>query len=224
MAAIVFDLDGTLIDVSSRHYAVYRQVTEELRGAPLPEHDYWAMKRRRAALADVVRASGMSDDAEFARRFERAIEEAAVLVRDTVIPGAVGALEALSDRPLYLVSLRQHPDRATAQLESLQLAAFFERTAFGRPDGDVAVFKAELVRRIVPGPVGAVVGDTEVDIALARHLGATAVAVTTGLRNRDYLVECRPDLILATVAELPGRLDRGLRELDHPDDVDADGG
>jgi len=41
-----------------------------------------------------------------------------------------------------------------------------------------------------------IVGDTPLDIACARALGATAVAVSTGIVSADQLAACSPDYLL----------------------------
>ena len=57
MATLFFDLDGTLLDIRRRHYAVYAEILIEMGIRPLPDGAYWhagakakaPLHRRRAA-------------------------------------------------------------------------------------------------------------------------------------------------------------------------------
>ncbi len=49
-----------------------------------------------------------------------------------------------------------------------------------------------------------VIGDTTRDIDVARHLGAFAVAITTGSHGRDQLQEAGPDIMIDRFADLEG--------------------
>ncbi len=48
-----------------------------------------------------------------------------------------------------------------------------------------------------------VVGDTPRDITAARQCGVTVVAVATGRPSKQQLVDCQPDAVFETLAELP---------------------
>ena len=75
-----------------------------------------------------------------------------------------------------------------------------------RPDLERS--KVRLLREVADGRRGAVlvVGDTEEEITAARTLNLPVVAVLTGLRDRPFLEALQPDLIVPSVAELPGLL------------------
>ena len=60
---LVFDLDGTLLDVSARHHHVYSTVCRSLGGQPLDRAAYWHLKRRRTGWPEILAQSGL-DDAE----------------------------------------------------------------------------------------------------------------------------------------------------------------
>jgi phosphoglycolate phosphatase-like HAD superfamily hydrolase len=51
-----------------------------------------------------------------------------------------------------------------------------------------------------------VVGDTEADMGAALALGLTPVGVTTGLRNRSYLLGAGAATVLDGVGQVPAAL------------------
>ena len=51
LTPILFDLDGTLIDVSARHYFLYRSVISGQGVEALPEGDFWRHRRAGASTA-----------------------------------------------------------------------------------------------------------------------------------------------------------------------------
>ena len=54
------------------------------------------------------------------------------------------------------------------------------------------------------------IGDTPHDIECARHFGAVAVAVATGLYPRDELEAESPDLLFADFSDVEGALSKLL--------------
>jgi phosphoglycolate phosphatase-like HAD superfamily hydrolase len=51
-----------------------------------------------------------------------------------------------------------------------------------------------------------VVGDTEADMGAARALGLAPVGVTTGLRNRSYLLAAGAATVLDRIGQVPAAL------------------
>ena len=47
------------------------------------------------------------------------------------------------------------------------------------------------------------VGDTEADILMAKKLGLTSIAVSSGIRSRNFLANLDPDYIITGVEKLP---------------------
>ena len=73
---LVFDLDGTLLDVSARHHHVYSTVVTALGAEPLARADYWQMKRQAIGWPEILAASGLpeADVADFEAKFAELIE------------------------------------------------------------------------------------------------------------------------------------------------------
>ncbi|NQU11641.1 hypothetical protein HQ590_12680, partial [bacterium] len=80
------DLDGTLLDVSIRHHAVYRSVLQQWDEAPLPRDAYWALKRRGASTEAILTRSGLAPRvADFSELFVKWIEHPRFLACDKLV-------------------------------------------------------------------------------------------------------------------------------------------
>jgi phosphoglycolate phosphatase len=150
----------------------------------------------------------------FLARFLAEIEAPARLALDRLFPGVEAALEALrrdGDR-LVLLSLRRSPAAFAGQVERLGIAGAFERVDAARTSEDARAAKRDLVERAgADGAADAVVGDTEADVGAARALGLASVGVTTGLRNRGYLLAAGADVVVDRIGQVPPALARVRR-------------
>ncbi|HYN17952.1 MAG TPA: HAD family hydrolase [Actinomycetes bacterium] len=210
MLTVFFDFDGTLVDVRERHYRSYRSALAPLGGRPLDGTAYWRCKRRGAGLAEVLARSGVEPERrdEFLARFLAEIEAPALLALDRLFPGVEATLAALLGRGdrLVLLSLRRSPRAFADQVERLGIAGAFERVDAGRTSEDGRMAKRDLVERAGFGAPAAVVGDTEADIGAALALGLAPVGVTTGLRNRGYLLAAGAGTVVERIGQLPAAL------------------
>jgi len=204
--ALVFDLDGTLLDVSARHHHVYSTVCESLDGHPLDRATYWNLKRQRAGWPEILAVSGLTPDryTAFEATFKSLIELPASLGFDVLFPDAVSLLaKASAQHRCVLVSLRTSPIALRAQLEVLAITPYFS-TVESAPADDEPAFqvKVRLIRRTIhSGEPAVLIGDTESDVMAATALGYPSIAVTSGIRDRDILAQQEPDHL---VDDLPG--------------------
>jgi phosphoglycolate phosphatase-like HAD superfamily hydrolase len=191
---IVLDLDGTLIDVSKRHHTVYRDVLADLGGRPLPFSRYWELKRANAPWPEILGANGVQ--AEFLAQFRERIEQPSYLALDRLFTFTRSAIDELAGHDLYLLTARRSPEALREQLDRLDLARHFRAIVSGER-------KSELITTIAAGPDTVVVGDTEVDVAAAREVGAVAVAVASGIRSEAVLRRSEPDHLAEDIRFLP---------------------
>jgi phosphoglycolate phosphatase len=209
---LVFDLDGTLLDVSARHHHVYSVVCASMGGEPLARAGYWHLKRQGTAWAEILAQSGLpdADVIEFEAKFVERIELPDSLGFDVLFPDTVPVLTRLSATyRCALVSLRSSPTALRAQLAVFALTPFFD-TIENDPAGvDPSFQKARLIRRTVPEDDPAVViGDTEADIAAANALGYLSIAVSSGIRDRDILERERPGYLVDDIGAVEDALRR----------------
>jgi phosphoglycolate phosphatase len=203
--AIVFDLDGTLVD-SLDDIAFHLN-------AALADHGLPA--RTRAEISEWVGYGS-------ARLVERAVPDpgqlASVLaayrahyharpvIHTRPYPGIGEALDALAPgRTLAVLSNKPHAE-VVAIVQSLLARWSFAAIAGERPDiprkpDPHSVLSVLDALGIAPRDA-TLVGDSEVDIATARAAGLRSIAVTWGFRDETSLRAAGPDVVVRSPAEL----------------------
>lgn len=212
---IFLDLDGPVIDVSRRYYAVHREILKDIDVTPAPYAVYWEGKRKRQALDQIE--PGLADPSVLSRyrvRWLESIEDRRFLYFDQMQQGAAPALQHLRGEGFQLVAatLRQQCDNLLWELERLGVRGAFDEILCS---GDTQSAEGWILKRrlIETAPQRLrdallLVGDTEVDVLAARALGLASVAVLNGIRSRDPLAGVSPDFIIRDLAELVSILPR----------------
>lgn len=186
VAAVVFDLDGVLIESEPIKTAAFKEIF-----AQHPEHAdemmrfhaaYPSLPRRRKfeRLAELL---GRRDDAALVDALVMSFSERVrvALERAPLVPGALALLDDLGPAmPLYVASVTPQED-LDRLLERLGLA-----TRFRRAFGDPPVRKADALREViheVGAPAAAVilVGDAPADLLAAREVGAAFIGRDSGI-------------------------------------------
>jgi phosphoglycolate phosphatase-like HAD superfamily hydrolase len=212
--AVLFDLDGTLIEFHKQFLfeeterlvdeAGLEQVSRDVLDDCFCDFDYfrWVEAARRD---------------EFTNFFWKSFDFAA-FPSPIPIEGARTALEALSTKGVacFIVTARV---ASQAELETeLEATGFlpFLAGAIGRPGNHVdwqdkvsMIHSACQAAGVAPEET-AMVGDIPPDIISAREAGvATCIAVKSGTIREHVLAKAKPDLILPSVASLPSTLFNG---------------
>lgn len=207
---LVFDLDGTLLDVSARHHHVYSTVCSSLGGVPLARDAYWHLKRQRTPLPEVLAQSGLpeADVTEFESKFVELIELPDSLGFDVLFPETIPVMTRLAATyRCTLVSLRSSQTALRAQLAVFALTPFFDSIENDAAGVDPSFQKARLIRRTVPDDdPGVVIGDTEADVAAANALGYLSIAVSSGIRDRDILEREHPGYLVDGIGDVEDAL------------------
>lgn len=184
-AAVIFDMDGVLVDGEPLHYQVVRRLLAD-EGVDFGEADYrrylgttlestWADLRERYALARSYEWYAAAYHREVVRSYREDAE---------LLPGAEALLARLSEAgvPLALAS-SSNREWVDAALDSLGLRRFFQQTvagdevARGKPDPEIYRRAAE--RLGVAPDACLAVEDAPAGIASAQAAGMTVVAVRT---------------------------------------------
>jgi phosphoglycolate phosphatase len=209
--ALVFDLDGTLID-SKLDLALAVNATLAAEGrAELPHERIFgyvgqgAMRLVERALGDAV----APEELERAHEFFLSYYRAHMLDNTILYPGVLECLEALADRPMAV--LTNKPWRFSREiLEGLGIARYFKDiyggNSFETKKPDPFGLLAILEKFGVSPNRAMLVGDSDVDVKTARNAGAWACGVTYGF-GAETLKEFPPDILLDNLAELPPYLD-----------------
>ena len=227
----LFDKDGTLLDFQRTWTPVSRRCAERVARAPAdiprlleaaghdPSTDRFQPGSPMVAgtAEDVARAyTAVLKDGRSVAALARVVDEIFLQVaggRAVPVPGLGATVEVLRHEEYLLgVATSDNTASAEAALASLDLRAQFSfvcgyDAGFGGKPGPGMVLGFCKTTGLDPSEV-AVVGDSLHDLHMARAAGAAlAVGVLTGPATRaDLAVDA--DVVLASIAELPGWLAR----------------
>jgi phosphoglycolate phosphatase len=215
--AVVFDLDGTLVDTApDLHRVLVRVLGEE--GVPAPGAEsvrHMVGDGARALLARALAAAGVpADSARLDRLFHRFLEVyTAEPCRESILfPGVPEALDGLASAGARLGVCTNKPQRPSELLlQALGIASYFGSVI----GGDVLP-----VRKPDAGHIGAVlgaldalpgrsvmVGDSRNDLLSARAVGMPCVLVSFGYTPVPA-AELGAEAVIDHFAELPPALRR----------------
>ncbi|WP_245593455.1 phosphoglycolate phosphatase [Azospirillum halopraeferens] len=217
IAAVVFDLDGTLVDSAPDIRRAVNTVLEELERPPLdlPTVTRFIGDGAARLVERALEATGGipgGDAGPHVRRFI-ALYEADPGATTALFPGAAATLEKLEARGLRLAVCTNKPLTATRRLlADLGIAHRFAAVAGGdsyptrkpAPEPLLGV----LSDLDVPPGDALYVGDNEHDVACARAAGVRRVYLMRHGYARVPLEELPHDGILDGFADLAARLDR----------------
>jgi phosphoglycolate phosphatase len=211
-AALVFDLDGTLIDSRRDLATAVNRTREELGLAPLALAEIVGMVGEGARrLVEKALGAAVPPD-RFEEVFRRYLEHYGAVLLDTTQPydGIPEALARLAARYPLAVLTNKPEDLSRAVLDGLGLLRHFQELLGGdtlpsrKPDPDGL---RELARRLsVPPEDVLLVGDSAVDAATARAAGARFALVTWGFPRPADLEGIEAEGRYGTPAELAAAL------------------
>jgi len=188
--ALIFDLDGTLIDSKRDLILSVNATLHEMKRAELPEETIASYIGAGAPML-VARALGGDSSEEQIRRgleFFLGYYENHKMDHTKAYPGVAEALEALQGYPMAV--LTNKPFRISRRiLQELELASYFRciygGNSFEKKKPDPLGVNTILREFDVPAREAVLVGDSEVDIQTARNAGAYAAMVTYGFGMYD---------------------------------------
>lgn len=201
--AVLFDLDGTVLDTIELILFSLRHATGEVLGAPLP--DDVLLRNVGVPLAKQMAEfePSRADELLTVYRAHNAVHHDR-LVR--AFPGvADGLAEVRSERPIGVVTsksrvMAERGLEVTGLLESFDVVVTCDDTERHKPDPEPLLFAA--------GALGVdlrycvYVGDSPHDIRAAKAAGARAVGVTWGVSSEADLAAETPDAVVDKMADL----------------------
>ena len=209
--AVVFDLDGTLVDTAPDLMAATNHVLSMLKRRPItmPEVRAFVGRGARKLIERGVAATGDAIDeasltyyhAEFLRHYEGHTAD-----RSEIFPGVVALLKRLADSGIKAGVCTNKPEGLSRLLlDTLDLSRFLvtivgpDTIGIAKPD---AAPYLETVKRLgVAPPDSIMVGDSEIDILTARAAGVPIVAVSFGYTPKP-IAEYGPDFIVSHFDEV----------------------
>jgi phosphoglycolate phosphatase len=214
--AVLFDIDGTLIDTGGAGARSWSWAFERLHGVPadIAQSSSAGMTDPDVAMRTFEAALGRPpSDHELARIFAwyvyRLQEEVGVSDGYRVLPGVVGTLGRLMDLGVVLGIVSGGLEgSARIKLERGHLNRYFPVGGFGTDSRHrheitrVAIARVSTMhgRDIEPSEV-IVVGDTPLDVDAAKAVGAISLAVASGSSPVDELRRAGADYVLASLEE-----------------------
>lgn len=224
---LLFDVDGTLVDVDGAGRVAFRRALEEIYGETGPIDTFrFHGKTDPAIVRGLLRAAGRPDrwiDERMGRLWERYLDALETALADrrarlTVYDGVRRLLDRLEGDRRFEPALvtGNVSGGAWRKLEACGLRAPFRYGAFGSDSEErddlppLAIRRAarRTGREFAPEEVW-VIGDTPADVRCARHSGLRCLAVATGGYAVDELEEAGADQVLASLE----RTDRVLETL-----------
>lgn len=207
--AVLFDLDGTLVDTAPDIADTLNAALAGEGFAPMGER--WVRNHIGQGTAELVRQALAGDATP--ERVERMLEAFHRLYaaqcgrRGRLFPGAAATLATLRNTGVKLALLTNKESRfAEFVLRVHGLDTAFDTRVCGdtlpvkKPDG--AVVRHCLKQLRVTPRRALLVGDSAVDVRTARNGGVPAWAVSYGYNQEQPIEDARPDRVIASLTEL----------------------
>ena len=207
LGAVIFDLDGTLVDTAGEIAAAVNLVLDELERAPLPRPEVEAMIGRGVRVLveralRLARVSGTSLDDAVAR-FERHYA-AQVGTQAQLYPGVREGLVRLEAGGYPLAVVTNKPRFFTERLlERLGVDRFFKACVAGddgiprKPAGDMLLAAARDLGADIDSVL--MLGDSENDVLAARDAGCVVWCVPYGYNEGRPAATLDADRIVPSV-------------------------
>jgi phosphoglycolate phosphatase len=212
--ALIFDLDGTLIDSKLDLALSINAMLKRMGRAELAHEDIFGMVGNgapvlvRRALGAETLETASDEETDTGLAYFLSYYRNHMLDNTMTYPGVREGLELLENHPMAVLT-NKPVNFSRAILEGLNLSRYF-RFVYGgnsfekkKPD---PMGVETLLRELGAKPEEAMmVGDSQVDIQTARNSGIWACGVTYGL-GAEGLRAFPPDLVLDSLTELPAYL------------------
>lgn len=207
--AVVFDLDGTLVDTVERRIEAWMRVfaEEEILVDRREVAELIGADGKRLARV-IAKAARVSMDDDRAERVDRRSGELydELNIEPQPLAGAHRLLEALEKAPIrWAVATSSRRDQTTASIAALRLddaprVVDGTHVAHAKPAPDLLLRAAE---ELDVAPERAwYVGDATWDMLAAAAAGMPAIGVTTGAVGAEALRDAGARLVVATLDEL----------------------
>lgn len=208
--AVLFDLDGTVVDTIPHILASFRHATADVLGEALSDD----VLLHHVGVPLAYQMQFFTEDEDTAGRLlasYRAFNRATHDEMARLYPHSVKTLEVIAGAglPMGIVTSKSRT-MAMRALELFDLTRFFavvvtaDDTTAHKPDPMPVLQAASELG--VEAPRCVYVGDSPADIGAARAAGARSVGATWGVASRERLEDADPDAVIDDIGDLPALL------------------
>ena len=203
--AILWDLDGTLIDQTAAIILCYREVIVEM-GYPQPDDD--AIRRSlggvmAATMGLFVEAERMDEACKaFRKRFPEIMFDGLIL-----LAGGIELIEHAYKASIpQVIFTNKHGDTARKVSRYAGFSKYIP-ICIGSTDTEWQKPQLALTQHVldqieVASEGSIIIGDSPTDIAVAQNAGLTCYCVTTGAHSIEDLLEAGADAVFGSLTEL----------------------
>lgn len=211
--AVIFDIDGTLVDSFESYYMVFNEGIADFNAIPVSREvlrDYLA---KGLSLREILQNVFLSpiDNATYATYREKILHLFKQTENDGVrlFSGTDELFRKLKVKGIKIgiaTGRTSSPEDEWLRFKRLGLDAFIsaivtsQEVEHRKPAPDAIIECAKRMGMPIENCI--VVGDTESDIIAAKRAGAIAVGVTTGHEDREMLLRAKPAIVLNKVNDL----------------------
>lgn len=211
--AILFDLDGTLVDSVGAYLEVARFAAEPFGFDVSREQVCCALATGNNFWKGVIPEDRRDGDAIVKEMSAHAAREWPRILHEfgTLFTGVAGTLDALKCRGIKLgIVSGARPEvmnllRAEGILDRFDTVILGGDVSRGKPDPE-GILKGLSALDVPPG-MALYVGDTPIDIQASRSAGVGAVSVLTGAADSALLSAHGPDRLISSHARLPAMVE-----------------
>lgn len=205
--AVIFDLDGVLLDSANVHQQAFEQVFAQL-GLSGFDYSLYAGWRTAEVISTFTREKGLALRAyEVARWAAEKSERARELAADLPVENARTVLGALEGK--YRLALASSASRATVDAFVARSGCHFDLVLTGddvrRGKPDPEIYQLSLWRLAVAAGEGLVVEDAKAGVEAARAAGAQVVGLS-GTSVAEDLRTAGATHVLERLSDLPAWL------------------
>ena len=209
---VLFDLDGTLIDITNRFYSVYCDIMDRYNKPKLTFLEYINCRKRHVSTKSILSKTTNIEDfyTDFIKERNGILESERYLKLDKLYPDSYETLDKLyGNNKMILVTLRMNKINTIKQLKNLSIHSFFNKILIGNHFGDWNT-KYDLIKNYHPNIINEnaiIVGDTEVDINAGKKLSIKTCFKQGGMRISELVISEKPDFVITNIKEIRGIID-----------------
>ncbi len=208
--AVIFALDGVLVNTDECHYRAWKQLTED---QGIPYDRKISQKLQGMSYLDGLKLLLRKAERKYspgeilalgARKNDLFAEQIADLGKKDILPGALETVQALKEKGIR-VAIGSASENATGILRRLQMEKLFDAVAdgnqitHGKPDPEVFLLAAKKLN--LPPECCLVVEEGETGVVAAKRCGMQALAVGDAENCKDAAYHA-PSLAQIDLAEM----------------------